>query len=159
MLFRSNKRCLAFFFFSHLYVFFGEMSVQFFGPFFAWVVYFSGIELHVAAAAKSLQSYSTLCDPIDGSPPVSSVPGILHVRILEWVAISFSSACMHAKSLQSCLIVSNPIDSNPPDSSVHGILHVRKLEWVAVSSSRGSSRPRDRTRCSGVSCKECLLNE
>ena len=43
-------------FVSHLYVFFGEMSVQFFGPFFAWVVYFFGIELH-AAAAKSLQSY------------------------------------------------------------------------------------------------------
>ena len=43
-----------------------------------------------AAAAKSLQSCPTLCDPIDGSPPGSSVPGILQVRILEWVAISFS---------------------------------------------------------------------
>ena len=43
-----------------------------------------------AAAAKSLQSYLTLCDPIDGSPPGSSVPGILQARILEWVAISFS---------------------------------------------------------------------
>ena len=41
----------------------------------------------VAAAAKSLQSYPTLCDPIDGSPPVSSVPGILQARTLEWVAI------------------------------------------------------------------------
>ena len=45
-----------------------------------------------AAAAKSLQSCSTLCDPIDSSSPGSPVPGILHVRILEWVAISFSSA-------------------------------------------------------------------
>ena len=46
----------------------------------------------VTAAAKSLQSCSTLCDPIDGSPPGSPVPGILQARTLEWVAISFSNA-------------------------------------------------------------------
>ena len=45
-----------------------------------------------AAAAKSLQSCPTLCDPIDGSPPGSPVPGILQARTLEWVAISFSNA-------------------------------------------------------------------
>ena len=45
-----------------------------------------------AAAVKSLQSCPTLCDPIDGSPPGSSVPGILQARSLEWVAISFSNA-------------------------------------------------------------------
>ena len=45
-----------------------------------------------AAAAKSLQLCPTLCDPIDGSPLGSSVPGILQARILEWVAISFSNA-------------------------------------------------------------------
>ena len=45
-----------------------------------------------AAAAKSLQSCSTLCDPIDGSPPDSPVPGILQARTLERVAISFSNA-------------------------------------------------------------------
>ena len=45
-----------------------------------------------AAAAKSLQSCSTLCDPRDGSPPGSPVPGILQARTLEWVAISFSNA-------------------------------------------------------------------
>ena len=44
-----------------------------------------------AAAAKSLQSCPTLCDPIDGSPPGPSVPGILQARALEWVAISFST--------------------------------------------------------------------
>ena len=44
-----------------------------------------------AAAAKSLQSCPTLCDPIDGSPPGSSVPGILQARTLDWVAISFSN--------------------------------------------------------------------
>ena len=45
-----------------------------------------------AAAAKSLQSGPTLCDPIDGSPLDSAVPGILQARTLEWVAISFSNA-------------------------------------------------------------------
>ena len=45
-----------------------------------------------ATAAKSLQSCPTLCDPIDGSPPGSAVPGILQARTLEWVAISLSNA-------------------------------------------------------------------
>ena len=45
-----------------------------------------------AIAAKSLQSCPTLCDPIEGSPPGSPVPGILQARLLEWVAISFSNA-------------------------------------------------------------------
>ena len=48
--------------------------------------------LQTSAAAKSLQSCPTLCNPIDGSPPGSSVPEILHVRILEWVAIYFPNA-------------------------------------------------------------------
>ena len=83
----------------------------------------SAIIIHpAAAAAKSLQSCPTLCDPIVSSPPGSSVPEILQARILEWVAISFSNACMHAKSLQSCLTLCDPMDSSPPGSSVHGIL-------------------------------------
>ena len=45
-----------------------------------------------AAAAKSLQLCPTLCNPTDGSPPGSTVPGILQARTLEWIAISFSSA-------------------------------------------------------------------
>ena len=45
-----------------------------------------------AAAAKSLQSFPTLCDPIDSSPPGSAVPGSLQARTVEWVAISFSNA-------------------------------------------------------------------
>ena len=44
-----------------------------------------------AAATKSLQSFPTLCSPIDGSPPGSPIPGILQARTLEWVAISFSN--------------------------------------------------------------------
>ena len=53
----------------------------------------SGLDISAAAAAaKSLQLCPTLCDPIDGSPPGSPVPGILQARTLEWVAISFSNA-------------------------------------------------------------------
>ena len=60
---------------------------------------------HVAAAAtaKSLQSCPTLCDPIDGSPPGSPVPGILQARVLEWGAIAFSEK--HVKGQQTfCLL-------------------------------------------------------
>ena len=52
----------------------------------------TSIFLEAAAAAKSLQSCGTVCDPIDGSPPGSPIPGILQARTLEWVAISFSKA-------------------------------------------------------------------
>ena len=88
---------------------------------------------YAAAAAKLLQLCPTLCDPIDGTPPGSSVPGILQARILEWVAISFSNAGMHAKLLQSCPTLCDPMDSSPPSSSVHRILKARILEWVAIS--------------------------
>ena len=67
-------------------------------------------------------SRAWLWDTIEDSPSGSSVPGILQARILEWVAISFSNACMHAKSLQSCPTLCEPMDSSPPGSSVHGIL-------------------------------------
>ena len=80
------------------------------------------MEETAAAAAKSLQLCPTLCDPIDSSPPGSSVPGILQARILEWVAISFSNACMHVKLLQSSPTLCDPMDSNPPGSSVQEIL-------------------------------------
>ena len=70
-----------------MFILFREMSSQVFCPFFEWVVYFDA----AAAAAKSLQSCPTLCDPIDGSPPGSPVPGILQARKLERVAISFSN--------------------------------------------------------------------
>ena len=64
-----------------------------------------------AAAAKSLQSYSTLCDPIDSSPPGSPIPGILQARTLEWVAISFSNAWMwkvKVKSLSRVRLLATP---------------------------------------------------
>ena len=89
--------------------------------------------LTAAAAAELLQSCPTLCDTTDSSPPGSSIPGIFQARILEWVAISFSNACMHAKSLQSCPTLCDPTDSSPPGSSIPGILQARTLEWVAIS--------------------------
>ena len=89
-----------------------------------------------AAAAKLLQSCLTLCNAIDGSQSGSAVPGILQARILEWVANSFSNACMHAKSLQLCPTLCDPMDSNSPGSSVHRILYARILEWVAISLSK-----------------------
>ena len=57
-----------------------------------FVLSFEGDSNAAAVAAKSLQSCPTLCDPRDGSPPGSPIPGILQARTLEWVAISFSNA-------------------------------------------------------------------
>ena len=70
-----------------------------------------GAESHAAAAAKSLQSCPTLCDPIDCSPPGSPVPGILQARTLEWVAISFSNAGkwkVKVKSLSHVRLLATP---------------------------------------------------
>ena len=67
--------------------------------------------LSTAAAAKSLQSCQTRCDPIDGSPPGSPVPGILQARTLEWVAISFSNAWkwkVKVKSLSRVWLLATP---------------------------------------------------
>ena len=88
-----------------------------------------------AAAAKSLQLCPTLCDPIEGSPPDSVVPGILQARTLEWVAISFSCMKVNSESevAQSCPTLHNPMDCSPPGSSVHGIFQARVLEWGAIA--------------------------
>ena len=80
------------------------------------------MKIMAAAASTPFQSCLTLCDPTYDSPPGSTIPGILQARILEWVAISFSNACMHAKLLQSCPTLGDPMDSSPPGSSVCGIL-------------------------------------
>ena len=76
-----------------------------------------------AAAAKSLQSCLILCDPIDGSPPGSPVPGILQARTLEWAAVAFSIVNMKSESevAQSRPTCSDPMDCSLPGSSIHGI--------------------------------------
>ena len=91
-----------------------------------------------AATAKSLQSCPTLRDPIDGSPPGSSVPGTLQARILEWVAISFTNARRwKVKSEnevpQSCPTLRDLMDCSLPGSSVRGIFQARVLEWGATA--------------------------
>ena len=120
-------------------------------------------QLLAAAAAKSLQSCLTLCDPIDGSPPGSrpwdspgkntgvgchfllqgifltqgSNPSLL--PLLHWQVYSLMSeppgkpAAAATKSLQSCPTLCDPIHGSPPGSSVPGILQARTLDWVAVS--------------------------
>ena len=83
-------------------------------PFLFFLSFFSLMELahsHVAAAAKSLQSCLTLCDPTDSSPRGSPVPGILQARALEWVAISFSNASkwkVKVKSLSPVRLLATP---------------------------------------------------
>ena len=67
--------------------------------------------IHTTATAKSLQSCPTLCDPIDGSPPGSVIPGILQARTLEWVAIFFSNAWkwkVKVKSLSRVWLLATP---------------------------------------------------
>ena len=95
---------------------------------------------HSAAAAKSLQSCPTLCDPREGSPPGSPIPGILQARTLEWVAISFSSAWKwkvkvksESEVAQSHPTLSDPMDCSLPGSLVHGIFQARVLEWGATA--------------------------
>ena len=101
--------------------------------------------LYAAAAAKSLQSCPTLCDPRDGSPPGSPVPGILQTRTLEWVAISFSNSvvkilfkkeeevarhvvCCSVTKL--CLTLCDPMDCSTPGFPV--LHHLSELAQTHV---------------------------
>ena len=92
----------------------------------------------VAAAAKSLQSCPTLCDPIDGSPPGSPHPWDSPGKNTG-VGCHFLLQCMKVKSesevAQLCLPLSDAMDCSPPGSSVHGILQARVLEWGAIACS------------------------
>ena len=80
-------------------------------PFLCVCLHVCSLHCAAAAAAKSLQSCPTLCDPIDGSPPGSPVSGILQARTLEWVAIFFSNAWkwkMKVKSLNHVQLLVTP---------------------------------------------------
>ena len=90
----------------------------------------------LADAAKSRQSCPTLCDPTDGSPPGSAVPGILQARTLEWVAISFSNAWkwkVKVKSLSHIRLLATPWTASyqAPPSMVFS--RARVLEWGAIA--------------------------
>ena len=99
------------------------------------------------------QSCPTLSDPMDCSPPGSSVHGIFQARVLEWVAIAFSILEKSRGQLlispermklldqsendaQLCLTLCDPIGGSLPGSAVPGILQARTLEWVAIAFSR-----------------------
>ena len=92
---------------------------------------------NAAAAAMSLQSCRTLCDPIDGSPPGTPVPGILQQEFSTGVGCHFLLQCMKGKSesevAQSCPTLRDPMDCSPPGSSTRGILQTRVLEWGAIA--------------------------
>ena len=100
--------------------------------------YWSGVPLPsptvyaATAAAKSLQLCPTLCDPIDGSPPCSPIPGILQAR--TQVGCQFLLQCMKVKSesevAQSSLTLSDPVNCSPPGSPVPGILQAR--DWSGL---------------------------
>ena len=122
----------------------------------------------VAAAAKSLQSCPTLCNPIDGSPPGSAIPGILQARTLEWVAISFSNAWkwkVKVRSLSCVRLVATPWTAAyqaPPSHEIVAsktssiMLNESKSRPLACSWSQG-----DRPRCLmfTVTLKSLRLNK
>ena len=93
------------------------------------------ISAAAAAAAKLLQSCPTLCDPRNGSPPGSPIPGILQAN--TGVDCHFLLQGMKVKSesevAQSCPTLSSPMDCSLPVSSIHGIFQARVLEWDAIA--------------------------
>ena len=111
-----------------------------------WWVWMTGQGLpSSAAAAKSLQSCPTLCDPLDGSPPSSFFPldspgkntGVGHHFLLQCMKVESES-----EVAQSCLTLRNPMDCSLPGSPVYGISQARVLEWGAIAFSvHLSSRP------------------
>ena len=95
----------------------------------------------LAAAAKSLQSCPTLCDPIDGSLPGSPRPWDSPGKNTG-VGCHFLLQCIKVKSESEvtplCLTLSDPMDCSPSGSSIHGIFQARVLEWGAIAFSEGS---------------------
>ena len=107
--------------------------------YFGWEILWT--EEPATAAAKSLQSCPTVCDPIDGSPPGSRIPGPWDSPSKNTgMSCHFFLQRMEVKSesevAQSRPTLSDPRDCSPPGSSVHGIFQARVLEWGAIAFSR-----------------------
>ena len=104
--------------------------------------FFYGSSSIPAAAAKSLQSCPTLCNPIDGSPPGS--PSLGFSRQEHWSGLPLFLQLMKVKResevAQSCTTLSDPMDCSLPGSSVHGTFQARVLEWDAVAFSTSIPR-------------------
>ena len=96
----------------------------------------------VKSESEVSQSCPTLSDPMDCSPPGSSIHGIFQARVLEWDLLGSIIACVclcRPVRTQSCLTLWDPMDCcSSPGSFVHGISQARILEWFATSFSRGS---------------------
>ena len=84
-----------------------------------------------AAAAESLQSCPTLCDPRDGSPP--GPPSLGFSRQEHWSSLPFPSPMCESEVTQSCPTLSDSTYCSPPGSSVHGIFQAIVLEWGAIA--------------------------
>ena len=127
-----------------------------------WELFFSHCWVGIALEGRLATPYSYP----RGQCPLPSTPtkllsgtGKIHAtRILTQTALLAPAlcvcvcVCVCVLAAQSCPTLCDPVDCSPPDSSVHGISQTGILEWVAISSSRGSSRPRDWTCISHVSC-------
>ena len=95
--------------------------------------------------------YSCLENPVDGGPWWAAVYGVTQ----SWTRLkrlSIARILSGGLVAQSCRTLCDPVDCSPLGSSVRGILQARILKWIAIPSSRGSSRPRDQTHISYVSC-------
>ena len=104
----------------------------------------------VCTAAKSLQSCPTLCDPIDGSPPGSPIPGILQARTLEWVAISFSNAWkwkVKVKLLSRIRLLETPWTAAYQATPSMGFTSQEYWSGLPFPLPGDLSRPRDRSQC------------
>ena len=122
-----------------------EVCLTFFWVGNAYANYLEATGLRTAAAAKSLQSCLTLCDPIDSSPHSIIIMEMKDRLPCPWdspgkntgVGCHFLLQCMKVKSenevAQSCLTLSDPMDCSLPVSSAHGIFQARVLEWVAMA--------------------------
>ena len=110
--------------------------------------------MKVKSESKVVQSCLTLSDPMDCSPPGSSVHGIFQSRVLEWVACditkAINSSCVYAWSLSCVHLFVTPWTVVRQAHLSFGILQVRTLKRVAMSSSRGSSQSRDWTQASHI---------
>ena len=96
----------------------------------SWILHHAIVDT-ATAAAKSLQSCPTLCDPKDGSPQVP--PSLGFFRQEHWSGLPFPSPMPESEVTQSCPTVHDPMDCSPPGSPVHGISQARVLEWSATA--------------------------
>ena len=95
-----------------------------------------------AAAAKLLQSCPSLCDPIDGSPPGSSIHGIFQARVLEWVPQVMGSTQIHCSVAQLCPTLCNPMDCSTPGLPVlHHLLELTQTHIHRLSDAIQPSHP------------------